>query len=541
MFQKRYVEENHELLSASVTEEEGAALTLFRLTGDEAGLEPRLLSSFLERSLLMRTKKGALELTGPAMDCLSLYPLLGKTAPSPVPYPQALISFLFSLLSRGVLSDNPSQRTRYLNSELFSSFFPGYEKARISKAAVRIVNAFQALGLLRSELGDLYLERSAAEDFMKLSEHMRLAHMINPDADRRDAGKCAYALYLYSRSEEDNEETRALISRVTGYTLPSAEVLRAFFIEPGARIQSVPFERGVISSDFTITFRGIPSEPVFIYAEPVKCDTADTWMITKQSVRAALSLGMGMDDILTSLSNLSSTPVPDAVRGRIQSWSESFSALRCMRAVILIADERNARILDALPMLKSEILTKPAENVFIMESSTEAHWRRVLENSGLDMLAFPSGSSTEQKAPAPSFYQTVKFPSLPERRTVPYDPSTREPAKGATALEEAYKRSGLLLRADDRVPEPDTATGLYYQEKLRLVKAAANDGKLYAEFADGTVYVAQPERTEDSDIILMLGEEVAVSKLWKCSLLPCYIKDMLRKAPAGDNQDTESL
>ena len=527
------------LRSASVTPDEGALLTLFFLTKDETIFPAAALRSFMARSLLSRNKKGELSLTDLAGPCLSFHPLLGA-APLPVSYPRALIPFLFSLLSRGKLSENPSQRTRYLNSELFSSFFPGFDKRIVTRAAVKLVNAFQQLGLVRSELGDLFLESSAAEDFTRLSEYMRLAHLLSPESGRRDAGKLATALFLYVRSEEDNDETRALIERISGSRLPDAETLSSLFLVPGARLEADSFEGAIVSSDFTMTFRGYPEEPVFLYAEPVKCDTADTWLITKQSVRAALSCGMSEEDILSSLSRLSVTPLPEAVTGRIQSWSESFSSLRCMRAVMLIADERNARILEALPMLKGEILSKPADNIFIMESSTEGHWRRILENSGLDMLAFPEGSSSGQRAPAPSFFQTISFPDLPQEREVPYDPLTREPEEGCAALEEAWKRSGLLIGEEDAVPAISPVLGLYYQEKQRLVKdTLSSESKLYAEMSDGTVFIARPEKTLDPDIIVLLGQEVRISEIWKCASVPDYIADTFRKAQDEDPQDTE--
>ena len=525
---------------SAVNKSDGRTLTKALLSYDHM-LERDESEALIDRGLL-EWKDGKLSVTECGMKSVSIFPLFGEKR-ARRPYPEAFFPFLFSAVSSSMLQSGRWQKL--ISSDFFTSLFPGIDKERIGMASVKAVESLISLGIIDDSNTELRVSREEERRFMKLSEEERLSLVITGKTER-------YAHFIYLSSllsgikEEELDEYLALCTSLSGAEIDK-EYLFLFSILDGDEgeitARSFITERTSdfsVSSDFSITYSGKTPAGLYLYATPLLSDSISEWKITKQAAKAAFSAGMTPEEINSELSSISSYPLPETLYPRLSGWFQSFSTLHAERALILKADERNARIIDALPTLQMHILGKLGENIFLMNPDTELLWRRALENAGFDMLGPTKGprfEKEEEKAsiiPPPSFER----PAISEERVVPFDKESQEKLlKASTSpLRTALILSGFVVMEEQETPRIAEVNGLYYQEKARLIHQAITEGKkLYVEFTDGETLIGRAEKIDDERIRLS-GREIDIAKIWKTASLPVSVKDAVLLPSDNDSQ-----
>ncbi len=143
-------------------------------------------------------------------------------------------------------------------------------------------------------------------------------------------------------------------------------------------------EDGVISSDYSI-YISSTDEPLYLIAEYMLLDQRLTLQITKDSIKMGFDSGFDDKEIINMLSRLSKD-VPQIVQDRIHLWKESYDQIRVYDYLYVETNERNARLIESLPLLAIHIVRKVCPTGFLFRRSTESQWRRIMMYSGLEMV-----------------------------------------------------------------------------------------------------------------------------------------------------------
>lgn len=547
---EKILSENRESAVRAVNDDEGAFLSALYLSEGKI-IEPSYLTAMTERGMAEEDKEGIYHVTEEGMAAVSLYPLLGRNDERN-PYPE---SFFPSILAFAASSEIPSGQNHYsksFSSDFFTSIFPAFSKDRIRDAAMLAVKRLIELSVIKEKASGLSISLPEAERFMSLSEYERLALVIFPECthDRDKLGKAALFIYLVSRisgiRKEDTEGKLTQIAAIAGIASYDGELLYTMNIieDDGNTVSGLQIPEKsseiTVSSDFTISYAGAMPGDIYLYAVPEKCSTASEWKITKQSAKAAFSMNLSDKDIIGKLREISSFDLPETIGQRLSAWYESYSSIRAERALLLYTDERNSRIIDALPTMQMHIVSKLSPNIFLMKAETEMHWRRALENAGFDMLG-PTEGPEMITSPGPEITEipspVFKAPEISEEREIPF---CNEKIKSLvdssdTKLRKALILSGFITNEEQPTPYVEMINGLYYQEKLRAVHQGETK-KVYLESVDGDVTIGRPERTEDPDIFLVCGKSIRISKVWKVAVLPASVKDWDEDPSDNDNR-----
>ena len=548
---KQFIKANSDAIASQVSDKDGMLLSSIVLSDGGCPLSDEEEASFCDRGLIERKKDGTLKVTETGMKAVSFYPLFGRKC-SRKPYPSAFFPMMLSIIASGELPEHHALYSKNLSSDLIAGRFTQIAKEDFSAAAVRTAEALDEMGFIRHDGGKLSMDRENAIRFFSLPLHDKLSYMIHPELDEENHRKLSKAIalieHLSDYSEDDIGNLFRRIEAITGFDLSDdMEWLLRFsiiYIQDG-RVSAYDTGRStasdaVISSDFTITSDGTLKSPVFLFAEPLKADVSEQWAITRTSAKAAFSMGMTDKDIMKELKRISREALPEMIGGRISSWYGSFSALRCMRALVIISDDKNARVMDALPTFQVHVLAKPSSNVFLMNPETEEEWRKILRTAGFDMLGRTEGWELKEKALPPALEETAS-PLIPEERAVPFDAALRSDMihKADSALMEALIESGFILSPDTEIPHVDMILGLYYQEKARLVASIeGRKAKLYAEKADGSVIIGRAVKSAEPGHVTVNGLDIDIAKIWKAAELPLSVRSIIKD---GEPEDSDSL
>ena len=542
-FERVLTQDENNVLEVLSTED-GMLLTRIALSLDTIE-ETEDITSLLDRGMA-EWKDERLEVTEKGMKAVSLYPLLGTKRTRRI-YPEAFFPFLLSIAASGMLPSSRWQKS--INSDFFTSLFPSIEKERAIKAAEKSIEALIHLGVIKDDDTTLSISKELSLSFLSLKEEERLALVISEECvyDREKCRRMALFINLASKISDVEEIENYLdtIKSITGSSVSLSDLLLFSILEiedgryTGRKLPEESTEHFAISSDFSITYTGKTPEDICLYASPVMTDRTTEWRITKQSAKAAFSLSLTPEKIKESLSGVSSYAIPETIYPRIALWYSSYSSLSASRALILVCDERNARILDALPTLQMHIEKKLSDTIYIMKRDTEALWRRALENAGFDMLGRTEGPQfkTEEKG-AEIIQSSFTRPAIREERAVPFNRELKEKLilSSPSPFVKALAISGFITRENESIELPEMVNGLYYQEKMRLIRKAEDENlKIYAEFIDGSALVGHVRKADDESI-LILGKTVEQCKIWKTAILPVSIRDLEMHPSDNDSQ-----
>lgn len=257
-----------------------------------------------------------------------------------------------------------------------------------------------------------------------------------------------------------------------------------------------------IDSDFTISFSN-DIEPVdgldllYLIALVKKVDTVSSYELSKESIAKALHYGLSIAQIRAYLKALTSY-LPPNLATLFDQWETEFAAIRIYDGIIVHADERISRIIEALPALQSHIICRIEKGLYLFSRQSERVWRNILVSAGVGML----GPSIAEELPLPPFracfasetndYPVKEFAALLER--IPKEQRTSFSSGNRQFLEELrtqiekkggqeellsrLNRSLILLPSQistlGKRNDIVSASGFDFQGKLNLCKAAVH-------------------------------------------------------------------
>ncbi len=530
---KDYLEKNHQDMLRTVCDDDSYLLTLLAASPEAwEKLPQEQKRSLLGRGLADEDKTGAASVSAYGMKAVSYADITGREQYAGR-YPESLIPAILSMIGSGTIPEKESSAEKYLSSALFTSRFPSIDEAKASRAAMLMISSLLTLGVAEKDSdGMLYLSQDSSKEFALLPLIDAIGYLLHPeyfDSRRRQLVK-AISILALSRGG-DKEKILGFINDATDYDISSdIDALSALLLIEVRNDRIYAYDTASdepafsLSSDLTIALSG-RNDRIYLYAEPLSLgEHISQWQISKQSVKTAFSLGYTYGDIVQMIRYSATYPVSDTVFMRIQSWYESFNSLKVARGVILAADERNARIIDALSTLQMHIIGKLGGNIYLMNPATERLWRRILSNEGFDMLPRTKGPRfIEESEEIRHFEKADVTISIPEEREIPYSQELVADleSKSDSPLRTFMIRSGLIYRDDIPTPDVPSANGLYYQEKLSLISSAASKGdKILIEMLNGDAFLGHPVKTiEDDDTYVSIEElcRFPVSKIWKAS------------------------
>lgn len=282
----------------------------------------------------------------------------------------------------------------------------------------------------------------------------------------------------------------------------------------------------IVQNDMSIRSTSTsPDSMIFLFATVALVDRMLTYTISKESVKAAFDCQLSLEDILSALGECS-----DTIRTQLEEWREKYDRICLYDCICLVTDERNARLIENLPLLQIHIIRKVSQNAFLFKKSTQAQWRRILVYSGFDMLGKTECEKEEENVEEnneemhSAVISAFLLSQLPEHRQ---ESSSQWKEKLERAVNEkageenrqAYLdllSSGCLLSPSQIVPGRTfpvarSASGFDYSQKLALIRQAVKDSCSLYEItcASGKVTGTAEELKKSSDdyILTLLTQD----------------------------------
>jgi hypothetical protein len=313
-------------------------------------------------------------------------------------------------------------------------------------------------------------------------------------------------------TEEDLETACKFVAFRNRISLPDTNhivaILRQIGLSDPVSQEIINTDRGstrltpTIDSDFSISFSNdletIGSRNILhMIAIARKVDVVSSYEINKQSIMRGFDLGLSVDGIISYLKDLTHTDFKH-LENLIKHWRDEFNSITIYDGIIVKADERQSRIIEALPQLQEHIIATISTGLFLLSRSSEIIWREILTATGIGFL--PS-SITEKVQPDRSHEyfdfqeletHTQQIGLLPlhvpkHQDTALSNPSERLKKSILSKTSNPSEREEMLARLERKliiVPEQITAiqgpsqtmqaSGFDYQGKINLCKAAVN-------------------------------------------------------------------
>lgn len=307
-----------------------------------------------------------------------------------------------------------------------------------------------------------------------------------------------------------------------------------------------------IDSDLTISFTGElqhidKRNLLHVLAVARKVDIVSSYEISKASIMRAFDLGLSVEDIIAYLKDLTHTEFKH-LENLIRHWRDEFKSITIYDGIIVKADERQSRIIDALPQLREHIVASITPGIYLFSRTTEPAWRDILTATGIGFLpsSITETHSVETKAEMSDFFHEVDTRNSVEPLSI-YLP---EPLKNLhenslsklrkTILAKASnpsEREEMLARLERKlilIPEQISAvqgpsrtmqaSGFDYQGKINLCKAAINStsdllelhllddmGNSQMLLAEAKEFIPSVKEPSIRVLILPQGEERVIS------------------------------
>ena len=245
----------------------------------------------------------------------------------------------------------------------------------------------------------------------------------------------------------------------------------------------------LVDSDRSISYEGAapPDDLLWRFATLESEEHTARYQISRDSIARALAGGLDLAQILSYLKNHTTEPSSGALEQAIRLIGDQYQSIRLTHAILLEADERTSRLIEALPPIHDAVLRRPAKGLYVMDGSRWPQWSRILQ-------------------------QALGF--LPHLEGEPYLPPMLEQAPLPLPVWEdpdlKLKREPDFLpgkTAEDSSQVEGTAEGFDYQAKVMLVKQHLKDGPgSYLEIDMGAspllVKPLELEKTNDGEHLL---------------------------------------
>ena len=158
--------------------------------------------------------------------------------------------------------------------------------------------------------------------------------------------------------------------------------------------QGEPFDQPhlqpTIDSDLTISFtEDVPvvggKDLLHCLAVVQKVDIVTSYEIHKDTIMRAFDLGLSVEDIFQYLEGLTQS-IPQGLQNLIGHWKDEFSSIVIYDGILVKANERLSRIIEALPTLQPFLITRISDGMYLFSRSSEAQWREILSSTGIGLL-----------------------------------------------------------------------------------------------------------------------------------------------------------
>jgi len=279
----------------------------------------------------------------------------------------------------------------------------------------------------------------------------------------------------------------------------------------GLTTQSADFENEeddsrlepTIDSDLTISFtQNLPSfdgnVDIYRLALVKKVDVVSSYEINKATILKAFDVGISVDEILAYLKRLTKN-IPQSLKDLLGHWKQEYAAITIYDGIVVKADERLSRIIDALPTLQHHIIAQVGPGLYLFSRDEELQWREILTSTGIGLL--PSSISETPKDPSPELspLQETQQPSATFAEVLQQLPAERPPMEALPdfqtelltlarkkaankgdkeELEARIERKLLLVPSQVVTLEGHTktmqASGFDFQGKVNLCKSTIN-------------------------------------------------------------------
>lgn len=312
-----------------------------------------------------------------------------------------------------------------------------------------------------------------------------------------------------------------------------------------------------IDSDLSISFSG-DIEPVgdtdllHVIAVARKVDVVSTYEITKATVMRAFDLGFSVEEIISYLKGLTHADFTQ-LKNLMVHWRDEYTSITIFDGIVVKADQRQSRIIEALPNLQPHIIAKISPGIFLLSRKSESTWREILVSTGIGYL--PSSITEEPQARTHEKIDTrveildesTHTEELSVRTTVPAEsplPTFESLRRAIMAkVSSTSEREELLARLERKlilVPEQISAvqgpsqtmqaSGFDFQGKMNLCKAAVQsksdllelhvldeDGNTRMLLAEAKEFIASAKDPSIRVLVLPEGDEqvIALNSLFK--------------------------
>ncbi len=437
-----------------------------------------------------------------------------------------------SILSSENLSKGRKENLRYLRAIGISDHFPLLGKEKAEKLAIAFIRTGLNCGFLSEEAGYVKPTESIRE-LSGLSDR-QLAFMLFTEGRYSERAYRAFIAQEIYGKDKVNEKLLTIFPEMEN---------ALFFISLIGKGKDNREPIFVLSSDYTLTSsRRSESFILSRFMTIDKVDTYTTWMLTREGMQSGLDFGLTADSIIEYLSAF--TAVPESIQERLRSWNESYERVRVYDYLFIETDERNARLIDSLPLMQIHIVKKVSRTGYLMKRSTEEQWRRILMYTGLEMI----GKTEREEGVVTIVSERQETSGLDSFRNLPdYDLphtdyekkrnyadnlmkveiskklKTREEKDSFTRLLEI----GCIIDSSQIVPGQPfyagrKATGFEYQVKLHLMKQAVKENFLVEISLEDESFIAKVEsvnRVSEKDIAAISREngkeeELDISKIF---------------------------
>lgn len=535
---KLFLKRNEERILSLLPTSLSLALSLYYLKGGE--LENRRL--YEDLGLV-----SGVSVTDRGNRILSSYPLFGSGLEKRGYYSSSFFPFLFSLINSGSIS---KRFERFITSPSFTSLFPWRKEEDLIFSTNYTLNALINLGILRDNTSYLRLDKSSSLKFMKMDEVSRLSYILSKGTSSEEREKTknfiTLAFLINGVKKEDMENKLKLLEEITKTSIPLSTLLSFGIINDNGEtytaslIEENDNEKGIVSADMTISYRGKTNIPLWRFALPLKADSLNQWSITKKSIKSAFDGGMDKDEILLYLSSLSSTQLSPLIEERLSLWNEEYRRIKIERAVILETEERVSRLIKMIPKMQEYIISNPSDNLFIMDGEKEEEWREILSSSGFDMLPITKGPEFINSHSSSFIYTLPSSPTLPLKREIEYDEKEYNKIlnNSKTYIQKCLVASHGVFSSKTEV-KLDWVDGLDYRGKREKVqKAISEEDNLIIMGVDEVPIIIHPLsllEKEDGDLIVTDKGSFDLSKIWMLSPVPSFVTSIPRHLSDSDN------
>ena len=479
---------------------------------------------------------------------LSAYPLFGSGEEKRGNYSSSFFPFLFSLISSGCIS---KRFERFITSPSYTSLFPWRKEEDLINSTTYTISTLIKLGIVRDNTSILRLDGPSSLKFMKMDEISRLSYILSPSVSSIDREKTknfiTLAFLINGVVKEDIEKKLNLIREITKTSISLSTLLTFGILNfngetyTASLIEENDNEKGIVSPDLTISYRGKASIPLWRFAIPLKADSLNQWSITKSSIKSALDGGMNKDEIILYLSSFSSTPLSPLIEERLSLWSEEYGRIKIERAVILETEERISRLIKMIPQMQEYIISNPSDNLFVMDGGKEDEWREILSSSGFDMLPVTKGPEFINSSASSFIYTLPSSPSLPLKREVEYDEVEYNKIlnNSKSYIQKCLVSSHAVFSSKTEV-KLDWVDGLDYREKRdKVQKAISEEDNLIIMGVDEVPIIIHPlilSEKEDGDELFTDKGSFDLSKIWMLSPVPSFVTSIPQHLSDSDNQ-----